>query len=102
MVIRMNISMVIFSYMNISMVINLKIFLYSYPLMARSGGGGGGGGGGWGWGWPSHGWGHHGNDQNLDLYSLLGGLSFASLLGATIVFLARRNSKLEIVFFIGV
>jgi hypothetical protein len=29
----------------------------------------------------------------MDLYGLLGGLSFASLLGATIIFLARRNSK---------
>lgn len=43
---------------------------------------------GWGWG----GWGHD-DHQNLDLYSLLGGLSFASLLGATIIYLARRNSK---------
>lgn len=72
------------------------------------GGGGGGGGGppggdpymmsaasqrGWGWGGGGGGWGHD-DHQNLDLYSLLGGLSFASLLGATIIYLARRNSKI--------
>lgn len=50
----------------------------------RGWGWGGGGGGGWG----------HDDHQNLDLYSLLGGLSFASLLGATIIYLARRNSKI--------
>ncbi|CAG7837978.1 unnamed protein product [Allacma fusca] len=44
------------------------------------------GGGGWGWG-------HGGHDSSLDLYSLLGGLSFASLLGATIVYLARRSQS---------
>ena len=51
-------------------------------------------------GWSSHENTHHqvhyyqqhGNG-NMDLYSLLAGLSFASLLGATIIFLARRNSK---------
>lgn len=59
---------------------------YDDPYMSASGGGRGWGG--WGGGWGD-------DHQNLDLYSLLGGLSFASLLGATIIYLARRNSKMH-------
>lgn len=44
---------------------------------------------GWGWSWsPGHG---HGPDHHMQLYTLLGGLSFASFLATAVIIMTRRN-----------